>query len=276
VLRLGLAGLLCLSAMGRSWAQLYSWSFSSTAGRFDANGDTIVNFAMERHGTAEAFAPPGIRSRTEYKTWFVVIEVLPTDQVLTTIVDGEEQLLLMPPGTPLGSTPPEGAVWASSYDGYPYYYNEKREDYVTVGHDNVWQFVLLYESGPFLEHTNWLAGARYQAADGWHYGWIGFKWVNNGPGYPLEPDFAAHWFHPRADAPVWAGEALAPRLRVALGDEGVTISWTSYAGGFVLESADEAPGAGWIAVEGVSAVDAEYQAVLPVTGERRFFRLRQE
>ena len=76
----------------------------------------------------------------------------------------------------------------------------------------------------------------------------------------------------------WVAELYPHVLSTAISGTNVALSWPTNVGGFILEtSLDLAANASWVPVTDVPSMNGDKYVVLqPVSGERKFFRLRKE
>lgn len=72
-----------------------------------------------------------------------------------------------------------------------------------------------------------------------------------------------------------AATAPMPALSISRAVDGITLSWTEPAGGFILEACDRLAGTAWSAIGPDPLADND-SLTLPVTGSSRFFRLRKQ
>lgn len=261
------------SCLFRAWAAV-PYTFETTGNAFDANRDGRADFWHDIYGAGliDSLYPAPCSYRTFTKSY--QLGCRSTAQVLVTADLDPPQVFLVDAGVAVGEAPPPGATWASSSTGYSIYFEEGHGDCAEPNPESYFEtYTAVY--GPLADKPEGYAIGRYQAADGWHYGWIQFTRAGTWRIPPGDYDLTAWSFHSRPNLPIYAGEDPTPRLRAAVGDGQVTISWTSREDGFVLESASRPSGVAWSQVPGVVQEGMNYQVTLPLAAAERYFRLRK-
>jgi hypothetical protein len=265
---LGFTGLSLLHA----WA-MEPYSFIDAGNRFDINADARLDFFHNIYGQGliDSLQSPG-----SYRVFTNSYQLgcRSTAQILITADQAPPLVFLVDPGMAVGATPPPGATWATSSRGFPIYF---QEGYGQSAGPDPTTYYEIYTAvyGPLADKPEGYAIGRYQAPDGWHYGWLKFSTAGTYWKPAGQYDLTAWSFHTRPSLPIYAGEDATPRLRAVLGEGGLTISWTSREEGFVLESAPLVQMAVWIEVPGVVRDGLDYQVTLPVGPGQRYFRLRK-